>query len=349
VTLSPGALADLLGALPVRVSSVEVRTGLVAVDDYAGGRPTSVVLLAGGGHTGSGENVAFTAEEHADFAARAPTSLTGAAGRVGALLGPELPRYERAALEAALIDLAMRQAGASLATFTGRREASLRFVVSFAATPDPVGRIEQLRAAGYAGAFKIDVDPDWSELTHRALAKKACQDTDVVAILDFKGRGDAELARALGALFPTTILEDPPVGIAGARVARDAALGDARAVGEAVGRGEAVNLKAPRMGGPLELLRGLEIAVRGGARADAVAGTPADTVAYLGGMFELGVGRAQARQLAALYCGDAPNDLAVVGLAAAASGARVVRGAEASLTAIALDAPGFGGSADREA
>ena len=44
-----------------------------------------------------------------------------------------------------------------------------------------------------------------------------------------------------------------------------------------------MNLKAPRMGGPLEVLRGLERAREG--------------IAYLGGMFEVGVGRVQARQL----------------------------------------------------
>lgn len=122
-------------------------------------------------------------------------------------------------------------------------------------------------------------------------------------------------------------------------MARDAAVGDARAVGEAVAEGEAVNLKAPRMGGPLELLRGLEIALRAGAPV------------YLGGMFELGVGRAQARQLAALYCGGGPNDLAAVALAAEAGPADVratgIR-AQTSPTTIALDAPGFGGLADRD-
>ena len=74
--------------------------------------------------------------------------------------------------------------------------------------------------------------------------------------------------------------------------------GNAGAVATAVGAGEAVNLKAPRMGGPLELLRGLDLAVN--ARDN-----------YFGGMFEVNVGRAQARQLAALFCGDAPNDLAL--------------------------------------
>ena len=83
-------------------------------------------------------------------------------------------------------------------------------------------------------------------------------------------------------------------------------MNDEHAVARARARGEAVNLKAPRMGGPLELLRGLERAL-----ALEQAGEPgARFSAYLGGMFEVGVGRAQARQLAALYCGTAPNDLA---------------------------------------
>jgi hypothetical protein len=74
------------------------------------------------------------------------------------------------------------------------------------------------------------------------------------------------------------------------------------------------------MGGPLEVLRALDLAWRiGGTR-------------YLGGMFEVSVGRTQARQLAALYAGDAPNDLALVGR----------RVAESSPATIRLDTVGFG-------
>lgn len=344
---TPGALADFFAALPVRVSSVRVRQGAVSVADYPGGaRPTSTVCLAGDGQEGFGENVAFTAEEHERFAAGAAGWLHGGegvrAGAVAALMRPAIPGYARAALEGALVDLALRQAGVSLADLTGGgaareagapgRWARFRFVVSFAARADPAAQIRRLRAAGYTGAFKIDVDPSWDRPTCEDLATEPG-----VAILDFKGRGDAALARRLAALFPDALLEDPPPGTTvAARIARDASLADAAAVAAAWARGESVNLKAPRMGGPLAVLRGLEhagrtthISLPADRASDGLLTAP---TAYLGGMFEVGVGRTQARQLAALFCADAPNDLAPVAGSLADPSATLVR----------LDAPGFG-------
>jgi L-alanine-DL-glutamate epimerase-like enolase superfamily enzyme len=235
-------------------------------------------------------------------------------------------RAGRAALEAALIDLALRQAGSSLASLTGVAEAPLRVVMSFAACADPVAVIRLRRASGYRGEFKVDVDPSWDQATRQALARQGG-----VAILDFKGRGTAADAVALAGLFAGAIFEDPPPGTVPVpvRISRDATLGDAAAVGTAVAAGEAVNLKAPRMGGPLELLRGLEQALR--ARA----------MAYFGGMFEVSVGRLQARQLAALFCGDAPNDLAP-NLERSHLEERPPR---PSSVVVRLDSPGFGARA----
>ena len=321
MTRGPGALAEALGALPVCVEAVEVRQRVVAVGDYAGRRPSSVVLLSGRGQLGRGENVAFSEEEQAGFAARAPgllagRDLTGWRGSVQALMDDGARGYERAALEAALIDLALRQADLTLAALTGVAEASLRVVLSFAARPDAAAYARALRAAGRQEELKVDVDPAWDEAAAAALA-----DQPGVAVLDFKGRGERRLATALSALFPAALFEDPPAGTAHARIARDAPLGDATAAGAALARGEAINLKAPRMGGPLEVLRALELASR--------AGPP--TVAYMGGMFEVDVGRPQARQLAALFCAGGPNDLAPL-----------EGGAGARHLAVRLDTPGFG-------
>jgi len=321
VTAGPGALAEALGELPVCVETIEVRRRSAPASDYPGGaRPSSVVWLGGRGAVGLGENVAFTDEEQARFAAHAASLLPEAAfangawrGRVGALLGPRALGYERAALEAALLDLALRQANTTLAALAGVDRASLRVVLSFAARPDPAAHVRRLRAAGRHEELKIDVDPAWDAAARAALAGEPG-----VAVLDFKGRGDAALAAALSPLFPAALFEDPPGRATHARVARDAPLGDAAAVGDALARGEAVNLKAPRMGGPLEVLRALE---RAGARA----------LAYMGGMFEVDVGRTQARQLAALYCPDGPNDLAP--LQGSAGTPRL---------AVRLDTPGFG-------
>jgi L-alanine-DL-glutamate epimerase-like enolase superfamily enzyme len=335
---SPGKLASLLEALEVRVESATVERGSVALPDYPGGpRPSSLVRLSGAGFVGVGENVAFFAEEHERFAAhiahwfaahsRAPRQ------RVGMALGGA--PYERAALQAALIDLGLRQAGLSLSDLTGVREASLRFVISLAASAQPVATIRRLRGEGYGADLKLDVDPSWTARTLEVLA----QDLSI-AIFDFKGRGELALARHLDAVSPAALFEDPPSGFAAAdsgpgptRVSRDATLPDEAAVAEARARGESVNLKAPRMGGPLAVLRALEHALESASATDAA------VRAYLGGMFEVNVGRAQARQLAALYCPTAPNDLALNLAHVGMPGERA-----ASPARVRLDRPGFGAS-----
>lgn len=366
-------LVDFLTSLPVRVTDVVVEQGAIPLDDYPGGpRPTSTVTVSGGGRVGRGENVAFEESEHAVFVARARDFLVRAGGMgggpcgVGAVMGalpPEASRYERAALEAALIDLGLRQAGLGLGDLSGIGEAQLRVVVSFAPGSAPAEHIGRIRAAGYRGEMKVDVDPGWGPETCRQLGLRR----DEIAILDFKGRGDQKLVRELAGQIPGAIFEDPPPGAAGAsgdgppRISRDAPLVNCDAVAGALARGESVNLKAPRMGGPLQVLRALALAATSPASSPPAPAAPGlapgpRVLAYLGGMFEVGVGRAQARQLAALFCPNAPNDLAPhagwsagrAELAEAASAPAAATGrretwAPATLS-IRLDRPGFGAS-----
>jgi L-alanine-DL-glutamate epimerase-like enolase superfamily enzyme len=331
VTLGPAELARALGELRVHVEAVEVIQSAVPLPDYPGGpRPSSVLRVRGGGHVGQGENVAFDAAEHARFATSAQAwfrSLPHATLRVATVPRASDAPYERAALEAALIDLGLRQAGLSLSDLTGTRSAALRFVASFAVGSDPARVVAEQRARGYSGDFKVDVDPTWAPGTIATLSREPS-----IAIFDFKMRGDAQLAQQLATLLPRTLLEDPPASFADFtapsqrhRISRDAPLLDATAVSRAVARGEAVNLKAPRMAGPLEVLRGLGHALGTGS------------LAYMGGMFEVGVGRTQAQQLAALYCATAPNDLAPNLPSTVATTARC----DSPLT-IHLDSPGFG-------
>jgi len=321
---SPAELARLLGALDVEVSELHVERRDVPLPDYPGGpRPSSIVHVAGQGVTGRGEYVAFTDAEHRDLAEAMNTCFRVHSGRVRIdSLGEEMSGYERAALEAALIDLGLRQAGLSLHDFTGVRERTLRFVVSLAATPEPLAAIARIRAEGFTGDLKIDVDPTWSDATFATLAADPG-----IAIFDFKGKGSPAHAMQLAALSGRALFEDPPLGFEHPRgfISRDASLPNAAAVSAAHAQGEAVNLKAPRMGGPLEVLRGLERARAG--------------VAYLGGMFEVGVGRVQARQLAALYCPTGPNDLAPN------RAEPLTQGRENSPVLVRLDQPGFGNEA----
>ncbi len=307
---SPIALARTLAALPVHVARVHVTRSAVPLPDYPGEpRPSSTVELSGFGVTGYGENVAFYGAEHELFVERIAAwfrdlterdELTGERAVENgeltverALAGAELPRYERAALEAALIDLALRQTELGLYDLTGLREAELRFVASLSGGADPLAAITRLRAAGFVGELKLDLDERWSDATLHELGR----DPRLV-ILDFKGRGSAEFARRAANAVPHALLEDPPHGaeIPARRVSRDATIESAADAEAAFARGEWVNLKAPRMGGVLELLRALELC---------------RDRAYFGGMFEVGVGREQARALAAIYGANAPNDLAL--------------------------------------
>lgn len=311
--LDPRLLVERLGALPVRVSGLRCRSGRVLLEDYPGGRPFTLVELSGEGVAGYGEHVAFTDREQQAFVHGVEGMLARASGLVGSMLRPGLRRYDHAALEAALIDLAMRQAGMSLRDLCGVPEAPLRWVRSFGARADAAGHA---RALG--GEVKVDVSVGWSTEEIAALAREA------VAILDFKGQGTGELCARLSASLPHALFEDPPAGGAHARVARDQTLLTEADVVAAVARGEWVNLKGPRMGGFLTVLGALE-----GARG----------VAYFGGMFEAGPGREQARALAAMFCGDGPNDLAPL------RGAMPALAGE-SPSLIRLDAVGFGATCD---
>ena len=316
VLLTPAELALRLERLAVRVESATVERRAVPLPDYPGGpRPSSVVRLSGLGCEGVGENVAFYEMDQERFAAHVERWFASLVPASPLSLGSDGSPYERAALEAALIDLGLRQAKLSLFDLTGVRESSLHFVVSLAASSDPRAAIERLFAEGYRGQLKVDVDPSWSPRVVDALAADSR-----IAIFDFKGRGDAALARRLFDANASALFEDPPADFSATRISRDAPISDPSNVAQARALGEAVNLKAPRMGGPLAVLRGLEQAL------------PA-VPAYLGGMFEVGVGRLQARALAALYCASAPNDLALnSGSTERASPPAIVR----------LDQPGFG-------
>lgn len=337
--LTPARLAETFAALPVRVESAAVERRDVRLADYPGGpRPSSLCCVHGSGQTGVGEHVGFSDAEHLAFAhfLRLWLKAVEPPARLQVGSAPYLSGspYDQAALQAALIDLGLRQAGLTLADLTGERRRHLRVVVSFAASSRPSQVMEDFRRAGYDGDFKIDVDPAWDQAVLNVLAREPR-----VAVLDFKGRGSRALAAQLAALLPHALLEDPPpadeLALTRRRVARDASLSSTREVAEACARDEAVNLKAPRMGGPLAVLASLELALE--KQAEATRAGPPKVAAYMGGMFEVSVGRSQAQQLAALFCATSPNDLAP-NYAEGASD----RPLPAALLPIQLDTLGFG-------
>ena len=306
-----------LAALEVSIEDVECDVGAVPLPSYGGDRPTSVVCVRGLGATGRGEHVGWTGTAHAAFRAAAGSVPRGR-WRLDAWVAEVARRprhpYDRAALEAAAIDLALRQAGTDLFRLLGVTPQPVRYVVSFGRVRDPYAE-----ARHHPGVeLKVDVDPAWDDDVYRALAALGR-----VAVLDFKGSGDAAtVARARRAL-PDVLIEDPPPGAAVGPVSFDGSIARAEDVAALPVRPTAVNLKPARMGGVLELLRCAAVCAEAGIGV------------YIGGMFEVGVGRAQLRTLAALLCPDATNDIAPL----PGDGPRPPR------LPVGASEPGFGGEA----
>jgi hypothetical protein len=289
------ALRAALVALPIRIDSVDCHVAGVRLASYPGGvRPTSVVHL----DDGRGENVAWTTAAHEAFRSRLGRVPRGAwtLGDWAATVAERFTDpYERAPLEAAAIDLGLRQAATDLAGLVGAVPAPVRYVISFERVTDPVARAADERPDV---DLKIDVDPAWDDATFGALGALGR-----VAVLDFKGAGTvADHERAHDAM-PRAVIEDPGAGAGWSRSLRrrlsfDAAVTSAAALDALPVRPAAVNLKPARMGGVLEAL------------SCAARCHEARIAIYVGGMFEVGPGRAQLATLAALLCPEGPNDIA---------------------------------------
>jgi hypothetical protein len=318
-------LADALARLPIRVDGIGVEHTRVAVASYPGGpRPTSTAQLAGGGKTGRGEHVGWTEGAHARFARVLPGVPRGAhrldawcAAAGAATADP----YDRAALEAAAVDLALRQCDETIFALADHAPRPVRYVVSTGRLADPVAATADEPAA----EWKLDVDAAWGDDVLGTLA--ACRH---VAIVDWKTAGEPADHARIASLLPAALVEDPgpadgrwPALACAARVSADgwlAAPGDLAALSTRPG---AVNLKMGRMGGIFATL------------ALAAAAEAAGIPVYVGGMFEVGPGRRQAQALAALLSPDGPNDVAplATNAAPAARPERIVPRA---------DRPGFG-------
>jgi L-alanine-DL-glutamate epimerase-like enolase superfamily enzyme len=172
---------------------------------------------------------------------------------------------------------------------------------------------------------KIDADPAWDGVVYAGL-----REVGRVAIVDFKGTGTVDDHERAHRALPAALIEDPQPGATAwsaglcRRLSWDAPVEAARDVAALAVRPAAVNAKPARMGGVLEALRCIAASEEKGI----------DT--YVGGMFEVGVGRAQLHVLAALFSPDGPNDVAPLGVGEVAP-PRPPR------LAVDDDSPGFGG------
>ncbi len=122
-------LQDSLADLSVRIDGYATERRELAVSkDFT--RVTTTVLLQGDDETGEGEDVTYVAEDHDDFPVDEMLAGTWTLGELSLRLDeltlwPDEPKmeasvdYRRWAFESAALDLALRQAGTSLADAVG--------------------------------------------------------------------------------------------------------------------------------------------------------------------------------------------------------------------------------------
>jgi L-alanine-DL-glutamate epimerase-like enolase superfamily enzyme len=310
---SPDALelTRRIEALPVEVRRVTAGASTRPAAGYGEGRPSAVVRVEGGGAVGVGESVAWTPEDQARFAARCPALLPAGRQRVWEIVRrlreATDDRYERAALELAVIDLALTQRGTNLFQLAGRPPRPVMFLLSFPTFADPGLELRRVLAVAPGARVKLDVDPDWPEAVLSDLAGLGA-----VAVLDCKLRGDGDLAERVHAWLPEAMIEDPKLerphpwapgrtsASLAARVSFDAPVRLAEDIAMLPLRPAAVNVKPARMGGLLEALRAIGACQRAGIAT------------YVGGMFEVGPGRSQVQVLASLFSPEAWNDVAPI-------------------------------------
>lgn len=318
------SLYDAVRELPLEVEGYELE-GLA--QDVSSGfrRQTTVIRLHGAGEMGVGEDVTYEATEHDAQVARGAVlplggdwTLDGFSRHLATLplfeSAPERDAYldyRRWGFESAALDLALRQAGLSLADAVGRTVQPLTFVVS-TRLGEPAST-DRLRAwlEHYPGLrFKVDATPDWDDALVAELAALGCVDS-----VDFKGQyhgtivdnpPDAELYRRVVEGLPEAWLEDPaltpeteavldPVCD---RVTWDAVIHCVPDIEALRWPPRTVNIKPSRFGSVENLFEAYDHCVGEGIEA------------YGGGQFELGPGRGQIQLLAAVFHPETPNDVA---------------------------------------
>jgi len=290
-------------------------------------RKTTVFRLRGGGEEGVGEDVTYTAEDHVAQQNLGPVlplagtwTFAAFSEHVGMLDtfeagGPErdvFRNYRRWGIESAALDLALRQAGTSLAARLEREPQPVRFVVSTRMGEPPTLEPVSRRLAAYPSLrFKLDATPDWSDELIAALVE-----TGAVDSIDFKGaykgtvvdvETDPGLYRKIAEAFPDAWLEDPDLDVPEAmaalephreRITWDAPIHSVQDILDRPVLPRTVNLKPSRFGSVQALFAAYDFCAERGMGA------------YGGGQFELAAGRGQIQYLAALFHADAPNDIA---------------------------------------
>jgi hypothetical protein len=321
---------DRVAQLPVEIESHSLEGRELAFSEEFT-RMTTLIHLVGGGHEGIGEDVVYDGLDHVALQAEGgslPLAGSYTLESFSAALDSTIPlwsappvrdvspRYRRWAFESAALDLALRQAGRSLADVLEREPRPLNYVVSMRfAMPGVEGpeRADRLHAvlSRYPGTrFKLDPTNAWTrELIDELVA------TGAVDSLDLKGQykdtpvdvdTDPELYARLIEAFPDAWLEDPDLNAETTpllepvrdRVTWDAPIHEIADVETLLWKPRMVNIKPSRVGALRDLFDFYDYCEREGIGA------------YGGGQTELGVGRGHIQYLASIFHPDTPNDTA---------------------------------------
>lgn len=312
------SLSDAIAALEVEVDGIR-RQSLERQATTMTRRSTQVTVT-GGGLTGVGEDISHGPSDHDGHEAMPLPPLSGRRTlgewseildsftfAVGEMSQAVVPNFRRWSYESALLDLALHQAGVSLAGALGRSTNPLRFCVSPPEDPRPI-------LEAYPGTeLKINTDPDWTDQDMRDI-----NGLDAVRVVDLKAHyvGDfvrhpadpVDFTRRVAEAFPEVILEDPHIGegmdafyaAESHRVAFDAPIHSLAEL-DALPVTGWVNIKPSRFGSLRGLFECLDACEARGLGL------------YGGGQFEIGPGRAQVQTLAAVLYPTGPNDTAPSG------------------------------------
>lgn len=314
------ALYDSVAELSLEVDSYDLEQRQMAISPEFT-RVTTLVRLHGAGEEGIGEDVTYTAADHPP---PAELSLAGthALDSFSELLArvelfthePEMAAYRDYrtwAFESAALDLALRQAGRSLAEAVGREPRPVTFVASKRLDDPPsAGQLLPWLELYPNLRFKLDPTSSWDEALIAELAATGAVDT-----LDLKGAyegttvdqpPDPLLYRRVAKSFPVAWLEDPAVTDEtrpilephAARVTWDAPIHSVADIETLPWPPRAINIKPSRFGSIQRLFEAYDYCAERGLAP------------YGGGQFELGPGRGHIQYLASLFHPDAPNDVA---------------------------------------
>jgi hypothetical protein len=318
---------DALADLPLEIEGYELQGLELQIPGFE--RLSTVIHVWGSGEDGLGEDVTYDAVDHIALQdAGANLDLTGYAtlGEFCDLMGdidtfPAEPQrdvsrlYRRWAFESAALDLALRQAGKSLAEALGREPQPVTFVCSMrlgGADGEP-SSIETLKRKldRYPDLrFKLDPTNDWTDELIAALVE-----TGAIDSLDLKGfykgtvvdvETDPELYAKLIEAFPDAWLEDPDVNDetrpllepVRERLTWDAPIHSIADIEALPWAPKMVNVKPSRIGDLRALCETYDYCAE------------RNIGAYGGGQWELGVGRGHIQALASLFHPDTPNDTA---------------------------------------